>query len=235
MEDENLSASNTEASSLKRRIRDRFLTVDTSNVADVLDQMGLFDQGLAADFRPFPPTAGKLAGWAYTIRGQMTPYEGTGDAAKMTACHGIGTDEISVWSGDGEGICYFGELIALGMKERGCVGALVDGGIRDVRWIGEHGFPVYARYRTAVQSIGRWRVTATQDPVYLRGATSERVVIRPGDFVLCDEDGGIVIPATCVDAVLEQSEELTRKEVLIRREIADGMTLKQALDKYGHV
>ena len=219
----------------KQQIRERFLAVDTSNVADVLDQMGLFDQGLAAEFCPFPASAGKLAGWAYTIRGQMAPYEGTGDMAKMEACQGIGPDEVSIWSGDGAGICYFGELIALGMKERGCVGALVDGGIRDVRWLGEHNFPVYARYRTSVQSIGRWRVTGSQEPVYLRGATSERVVIRPGDFVLCDEDGGIVIPAGHVVAVLDQAEELTRKEILIRREIAVGMTLKQALDKYGHV
>jgi regulator of RNase E activity RraA len=103
----------------RNEIRKRFLNVDTSNVADVLDQMGMLDQGLSAEFRPFPAAAGKLAGWAYTIRGQMVPYEGTGDAAKMEACHGIGPDEISVWSGDGAGICYFGELIALGMKERG--------------------------------------------------------------------------------------------------------------------
>jgi regulator of RNase E activity RraA len=230
-----LPISSATQASWKREIRERFLAVHTSNVADVLDQMGLLDQGLAADFQPFPATAGKLAGWAYTIRGQMAPYSGTGDAAKMAACQGIGRDEISVWSGDGDGICYFGELIALGMQELGCVGALVDGGIRDVRWIGEHRFTVYARYRTAVQSIGRWRVTATQEPVYLRGATSERVVIRPGDFVLCDEDGGVVVPAAHVQAVLEQSEALTRQEVLIRREIAAGMTLKQALDKYGHV
>lgn len=219
----------------KRKIRERFLAVDTSNVADVLDQIGLPNQGLAAGFRPFPDTASKLAGWAYTIRGQMAPYDGTGDAAKMQACNGIGADEVSVWSGDGEGICYFGELIALGMKERGCVGALVDGGVRDVRWIGEHHFPVYARYRTAVQSIGRWRVTGSQEPVYLCGATNERVVINPGDFVLCDEDGGIVIPEADVVRVLEAAEELTRKEILIRREIAGGMTLQQALDKYGHV
>jgi 4-hydroxy-4-methyl-2-oxoglutarate aldolase len=216
-------------------VRERFLGVDTSNVADVLDQMGVPDQGLAAEFQPFPATCGKLAGFAYTIRGQMVPYDGTGDAAKMEACHGIGADEVSVWSGDGAGICYFGELIALGMKERGSVGALVDGGIRDVRWLGEHGFPVFARYRTAVQSIGRWRVTGKQEPVYLRGATSAYVVVRPGDFVLCDEDGGIVIPARHVMDVLQQSESLTRKEILIREELARGMSLQQALAKYGHV
>jgi regulator of RNase E activity RraA len=221
--------------SARSEIRNRFLGVDASNVADVLDQMGMVDQGLSAEFHPFPAAAGKLAGWAYTIRGQMVPYEGTGDAAKMEACHGIGPDEISVWSGDGAGICYFGELIALGMKERGCVGALVDGGIRDVRWLGEHRFPVYARYRTAVQSIGRWRVSGSQEPIYLRGATSERVVVHPGDFVLCDEDGGIVIPARHVTEVLDRSEDLTRKEALIREEIARGISLRQALDKFGHV
>ena len=85
-------------------IRVRFLKVDTSNVADVLDDMGLPRQGLAADFKPFPESAGKLAGWAYTIRGQMTPYAGKGDPEKMKACQGIAPGDVSVWSGDGEGI-----------------------------------------------------------------------------------------------------------------------------------
>ena len=230
-----LTTDSCPASAARKDIRERFLRVDTSNVADVLDQMGLPDQGLSAGFQPFPATTDKLAGWAYTIRGQMVPYEGTGDAAKMQACQGIGADEVSVWSGDGTGICYFGELIALGLKERGAVGALVDGGVRDVRWLAEHKFPVYARYRTAVQSIGRWRVTGWQEPVYLGGATSERVIVSPGDFILCDEDGGIVIPAEHVVVVLAQAEALTAKEALIRAEIARGLTLQQALGKYGHV
>jgi 4-hydroxy-4-methyl-2-oxoglutarate aldolase len=221
----------------KDEIRQRYLAVDTSNVADVLDTLGYLDQGLSSEFAPFPVRCDgtKLAGWAYTIRGQMAPFPLGGDDDKMLACQGLSAGEISVWSGDGEGICYFGELIALGMKERGCVGALIDGGIRDVRWIGRHGFPVFARYCTAVQSIGRWRVTGCQEAVYLRGATSDRVVIRPGDFVLADEDGAIVIPARHIAAVLEATEELTQKEVLIRCEIERGMTLQQALQKYGHV
>jgi hypothetical protein len=45
------------------------------------------------------------------------------------------------------------------MKERGCVGALVDGGIRDIRWIADQDFPVFARYRTPVQSIARWKAS----------------------------------------------------------------------------
>ena len=219
----------------KEEVRTRFAGIDTSVVADILDEMGRLDQGLSAQFAPYPASAGKLAGWAYTVRGEMVPYEGTGDALKMEAAHGISAGEVSVWSGDGEGICYFGELIALGMRESGSVGALVDGGIRDVRWIGEMRFPVYARYRTPVQSIGRWRVTGCQENVYVHGATSERVLVRPGDFVLGDEDGVIVIPADIVVAVLERSEQLTAVEQRIRAEVAGGLSLQDALQKFGHV
>jgi len=219
----------------KEDFRRRFLKVDTSNVADVLDGMGYPDQGLAAEFAPYPATAGRLAGWAYTIRGQMTPYPLGGDPEKMKACNGVSPGEVTVWSGDGDGICYFGELIALGMKERGCVGALVDGGIRDVRWVGQHGFTVYARYRTPIQSIGRWRVNAWQVPVYLRGATTARVQIKPGDFVLADEDGALAVPAAIVGSVLEAAEKLTEKEIAIRADVAAGLSLAEALAKYGHV
>ncbi|MBX9740315.1 MAG: RraA family protein [Beijerinckiaceae bacterium] len=216
-------------------IRRRFLEIDTSNVADVLDEIGLPDQGLAAEFAPYPADAGRLAGFAYTIRGQMMPYPLGGDPDKMRACEGLSEGEVSVWSGDGEGVCYFGELIALGMRERGCVGSLVDGGVRDVRWLGQHKFPVYARYRTPVQSIGRWKVTGWQTPVKLRGATSKYVSVTPGDFILGDEDGVIVIPAAVLEQVLTRSEELTRKEVAIRTEIARGLSLADALKTFGHV
>jgi 4-hydroxy-4-methyl-2-oxoglutarate aldolase len=219
----------------REAIRVRFLKVDTSNVADVLDDMGLPHQGLAADFKPFPESAGKLAGWAYTIRGQMTPYAGKGDPEKMKACQGLAPGDVSVWSGDGEGICYFGELIAVGMKDRGSVGALVDGGIRDIRWIGALGFPVYARYRTPVQSIGRWKVVEGQQNVYLRGATAKWVLVSPGDFILADEDGAIVIPQAVVSETLGRAEQLTEQETKLRLELQDGLGLEQALAEFGHV
>lgn len=219
----------------REELRQRYLAVDTSNVADVLDTLGLPDQGLAPQFQPYPAEAGRLAGFAYTIRGQMTPFPLGGDADKMNACQGVSPGEITVWSGDGEGICYFGELIAIGMKEKGCVGALVDGGIRDIRWIAEQNFPVFARYRTPVQSIGRWKVNACQVPVLLRGATGRYVEINPGDFILGDEDGAIVIPADVVEKVLIEAERLTAVEISIRQELSRGLPLADALAKYGHV
>ena len=217
----------------KAAIRERFQAVDTANVADILDNLGLANQGLSSDFTPY--SGQRLAGWAYTIAGQMLPYEASGDPKKMDACQGISADEVSVWSGNGEGICYFGELIAVGMQERGSVGALVDGGIRDIKWLQEHQIPVFARYRTPVQSIGRWKVTSWQEPVSIRGATSSWVTVSPGDFVLADEDGAIVIPNAHVEVVLDKAEAFTATEVKVRQALQNGSTLAECLAKFGHV
>jgi 4-hydroxy-4-methyl-2-oxoglutarate aldolase len=219
----------------KRLLRARYLGVDTATVADVLDVLGLADQGLAPEFGPYPPAAGKMGGWAYTLRGRMARYAGSGDPRKMKAVDAVGPGEVTVWSGEGRGICFFGELIALGMKRRGSSGALVDGGIRDIEWIARQRFPVYARYRTPVQSIGRWKVTAWQVPVEMPGATKRRVRVNPGDFVLADADGVIVIPAPIAEKVLVEAERLTKKEIRIRRELDRGASLESVLKRYGHV
>lgn len=230
-------AESQEAQSLDpEAIRRRYLAVDSSNVADALDRLGLLDQGLHASFGPHPADAGRLAGWAHTILGEMRPYPvDGGDPDKMAACQQLTPGSVSVWAGTGEGVCFFGELIAIGMQELGCVGALIDGGIRDIRWIGRTGFKVYARYRTPVQSIGRWKVIDSGVPVELPGATREKVVVRPGDFILADDDGAIVIPAGVAVPVLEHAEALGAREVEIRREIAGGLSLADALARFGHV
>jgi 4-hydroxy-4-methyl-2-oxoglutarate aldolase len=224
------------SASLAITIRNRFLVVDSSNVADVLDTLGYPDQGLSPAFGPYPHGAGKLAGWAFTIRGQMAPYaRGGGDPEKMAACAELTPGSVPVWSGGGEGVSFFGELIAIGMKERGSVGALVDGGVRDLGWLGELDYPVFARYRTPIQSIGRWKVTGWGEPVSVPGATARNVQVSPGDFVLGDVDGAVVIPAAVVEEVLEQAEAIGAKEREIRSDLAAGLSLGDALAKYGHV
>src|SRR5262249_49654463 len=119
--------------------------------------------------------------------------------------------------------------------ERGCVGALVDGGVRDVSWLRDLGFPVYARYRTPVQSIGRWRVVSYGEPVEMPGATVPTVTVSPGDLVLADDDGAIVVPANVVEQVLDRAETLQSREVEIRAELARGLSLAEALARFGHV
>lgn len=216
-------------------LRQRYLNVDTANVADVLDSLGRRDQGLSPGFFALE-TDTKLAGWAYTIRGQHTPFPGGGDPAKMEALDGLTAGSIAVWSGgSAQGVCLFGELLAKGMQSHGCAGAVVDGGVRDTKWIRALHFPVFARYTTPIQSTGRWKVNAWQLPVYLPGATSAWVEIAPGDFLLADGDGIMVIPAALVEQVLPRVEDLTRREEDIRRATGTGTTLTELLNKYGHV
>ncbi|MFT4395391.1 RraA family protein [Gordonia lacunae] len=214
-------------------IRSRFLAVDVANVADVLDDLGHRHQALATDVTC---VAGRerLAGWAFTISGAMSDTPGR-DPLKAQACTQIGPDEVSVWQGNGSGVCYFGELVAIGMMQRGSPGAVLDGGVRDRKWLHELGFTTFSRYPAAVQTSGRWRVDAWQQPVTLPGASGQPVVIEPGDFVLGDDDGVIVIPAGIVDVVLEAAETMTDKEIDLRAALRDGMTLADAMTEFGRI
>jgi regulator of RNase E activity RraA len=61
------------------------------------------------------------------------------------------------------------------------------------------------------------------------------VVVHPGDFVVGDEDGVVVIPDEIVETVLDRSEAITRTEIEVRAALADGMSLAEALQTFGHV
>ena len=86
-----------------------------------------------------------------------------------------------------------------------------------------------------MQSIGRWKVTGYQIPVFLRGANGSVLEARPDDFILADADGVILIPHALVETVLIEAERLTASEVNIRAELMKGLTLAEALAKFGHV
>jgi regulator of RNase E activity RraA len=215
-------------------IRERFLQLDSATISDGLDSLGLEACGLAPGFAAV--SGQRLAGWAYTIHGApLSSDPRGGDAAKMAACEGVRANEVTVWAGGGTGSCYFGELIGLGLLQRGCRGAVVDGGVRDIRALAQHGLPTFARYTSSVQSIGRWKVREWQVPIQLGGAVATWVSVSPGDFILGDSDGVVVVPQALVREVLECAESLAAKEAILRGEILVGLPLGQALEKYGHV
>src|SRR5699024_9237117 len=97
------------------------------------------------------------------------------------------------------------------------------------------GFPVFAKYVSPVQSVGRWRVTSHGEPIELKGATTPAVEVRRDDFVLGDEDGVVVIPSELLESVLKRAEEIVAAEEEARKLSAEGMTASEMLEKYGHV
>jgi 4-hydroxy-4-methyl-2-oxoglutarate aldolase len=206
----------------------------TAVISDVFDSLQrtplVLDNSLRAIGR-----AAVFAGPAYTVTGESVSFTG-GDRAKLAAIDNMPAGVVAVWASmDAKGVCCFGDLLASAMRARGCAAAVVDGGVRDTAFLAEFGMPVVARYQTPAQGIGRWRVTASQVEVKVRGALEEWLSIAPGDIVVGDADGQIVIPQQLLEEVTAKVIEWSRLETGARADIIAGLPLLKALEKYGHL
>jgi 4-hydroxy-4-methyl-2-oxoglutarate aldolase len=84
------------------------------------------------------------------------------------------------------------------------------------------GFPVFARYRSPIEALGRDTMLKYQVPVRISGETCETVEVNPGDFIFGDEDGAIVIPKELVLPVLESCERIKGLEDQASRRFRQG-------------
>ena len=206
----------------------------TAVVSDVFDSLGIEPPVLDNDILAIGD-ARAFAGPAYTIAGKLLDYDG-GDAAKMQAIDAMPGDAVALWAGhDVRGVCCFGDLLASSMRARGCVAAVVDGGVRDVQSLGSCGLPVMARYRTPAQGVGRWKVTGFQVPVQVRGALQPWLTVAPGDILVGDADGILCVPKELVAAIVPKVKAWSETEDEARADIASGLPLLAALAKYGHL
>lgn len=197
---------------------ERFLKISVAAVADVLDKKGLWSQHLPYDINPLSETW-KVAGPAFNIKGQSTAQKdvglGPGVIEQLTP------DCVIVWDTSGERVAsHWGDLMATAALGKGARGVVIDGGVRDIDLLLEIGLPVFAKYRTAAGTPGRWKITEVNEPVRISG-----VLIRPGDFIFGDRDGIVVIPIEIVDEVLAEAEEVTIKETAIRKAVEGGQSL----------
>jgi 4-hydroxy-4-methyl-2-oxoglutarate aldolase len=215
---------------------DALLEAGTAVIADVFDSLGRLPPVLDNSLVPVKEGATKFIGPAYTVSGESYLWSGGGDRAKLAAIDAMTPGVVPVWAGnDIRGVCCFGDLLGSAMLARGCAGVVVDGGIRDVAFLRSIEMPIIARYRTPAQAIGRWRVTSSQTPVHVRGALEERVSVNPGDIVVADDDGVIVLPADSLDTIVTRVIAWSKSETGARIDIRNGLPLLQALEKYGHL
>jgi regulator of RNase E activity RraA len=206
----------------------------TAVIADVFDSLQRTPPVLDNSLRPIGPGS-VFAGPAYTVTGESVKFTG-GDRMKLAAIDNMPEGVVALWASmDAKGVCCFGDLLASAMRARGCVAAVVDGGVRDTAFLAEFGMPVVARYRTPAQGVGRWRVTASQVEVRVRGALEEWLSVSPGDIVVGDADGEIVIPQGLLEEVTAKVIEWSRTESGSRADIIAGMPLLVALKKHGHL
>jgi 4-hydroxy-4-methyl-2-oxoglutarate aldolase len=210
-------------------MRERFAAIYTAALADILDEHGYRDQTLPPSIRSLEPGM-RLAGQAYTVKGkaaQAADYD-TALRKVLTMLGDVPAGHVAVYACEHDVSAHLGELSVTSLKARGVVGCVLDGGCRDVRFILDEGFPVFSRYVTPEDSTWRWELEATQIPV-----TIGRVKIEPGDWVIADDDGVVVVPQAIAEAVLTEAEAKAATESEIRAAVRDGMPPLEAYERFG--
>jgi len=210
-------------------VRDRFAAVPTAALVDAMDDLGLREQTLPPAIRALAPGA-RLAGQAFTVEGRPSEHRDWDAAIRKTLAMlgAVPAGHVAVYQCNHDRSAHFGELSAASLASRGVAGCVIDGGCRDIRLIEELGFPVFARFVTPEDSTWRWEVTATQAPIEI-GTVS----VAPGDWVIGDEDGVVVVPAGSAEPVLGAAEAKVGTESLVRAAVRNGMTPLEAYERYG--
>lgn len=211
--------------------------IPTTVLADALRDAGLPDQVVSTGLRQVTGPRTRVAGWACTVVGGLpVPGEAGPDHRKAEAIDRMPADSIAVWAGGvSPDVCLFGDLLALGMQVRGVRGALVDGAVRDAEDLDEAAFPVVARGLAPRASTGFWRARDAQVPVRMPGIGGASVEVVPGDLVVIDGTGVVVVPAHAVGGVLEAAQARTAQEEQVRARILGGERLADLLQELGRL
>jgi 4-hydroxy-4-methyl-2-oxoglutarate aldolase len=200
----------------------------TSVVGDVLDSLGRAHQVLPPPLHPLEPGM-KLAGRAMPalnadVHGpQRQPFGLLAEALDQ-----IEPNEVYIGCGGSSNCAYWGEILTTAAKVRGGAGAVIDGYHRDTTKVLEQDWPVFSRGSHAQDSAIRLKVIDYRVPTEIGG-----VWIAPGDLVVGDVDGVVVVPAAVEAEVIERALEKADAENVVRKAIENGMSTVEAFDTYG--
>jgi len=198
-------------------------------VCDALDKLGFTNQSPRVPLRSLT-VPGVLVGrckttlWAEMAHEDPRPYE-----LELKAVDSCQPDEVVIAAAGGSlRSALWGELLSTACRRAGAVGAIVDGAVRDVVKMTQMGFACYARATLPYDSLNRNRVIDVDVPVAIDG-----VQFSPGDLVIADADGVVVIPRAVEAEALAAAWEKVNAENVVRDAISAGMTAGDAFKKYG--
>lgn len=204
-------------------------SLHTAVLSDVLDSMGLREQ--CPDIQLLPIAGhSTLVGYAKTLQWEdcivedEDPYE-----LLIMAIDSIIPGEVVVSvAGGSRSAAIWGELLSTATHVRGGRGAIIDGSVRDIAQIKDMNFSCFARELTPRDSANRLKVVSYDIPVEVGGVT-----LDPGDFVMVDADGMVVIPLEIVAEVISSALEKIEKESITCRELLKGRLLGDVYREYG--
>jgi 4-hydroxy-4-methyl-2-oxoglutarate aldolase len=139
-------------------------------------------------------------------------------------------DAFVVWdTSRDEKATLWGGVMTATAKGKKLKAACIDGGIRDTHQILEADFPVFYEYRISNGSLGRCLITHYQIPIKIGDVT-----IKPGDIVLGDIDGVLVVPRDIAYEVLIRAEEIKKNEEKIFGWVHEGQSIQEITEKGGY-
>lgn len=137
---------------------------------------------------------------------------------------------ISIMGGEPD-VAVWGGLMTAGAFANGHAGAILDGGVRDIPEIRrDYDFPVFSRSVSPGTTLGRYKTVASQVPVEVGG-----IVVRPGDLIVADVDGVVVVPKDKAAEVLAMAQEIDARELEQAKLIVAEKSLRKGLAKYGRI
>jgi len=196
-----------------------FRQLDTASVSDAMDKLGLPAGCLGIT----PVVHGvKFAGRAFTVkyrlcgaveRGTVGDFLDDVPPGQVVVIDNAGRTDCTVW----------GDIMTTLAHRKGVAGTVIDGVCRDVPKIRELAYPIFSRGCFMMTGKDRVELEALNVPVNV--ALRQ---VRPGDIVLGDDSGVVVVPASRAEEVLAIARQIEHTEQEILRRIADGKTLREA-------
>ena len=207
-----------------------FLSIPTASLSDAVDRLGV--RGfMTHEIRPLGRYA-RIAGPAVTIKDVPT----TERIIPLLAMEAIDSAPVggiivrSVQGIDAGDIGLWGGLMSQSAKVKGIQAAVLDGGSRDLVEAEEMKFSIYARSVVPSTSVGRTKVSGINVPIECGGVT-----VAPGDIVVADVDGVVVIPKQKLAEVLKLAQEIDETEKAEVIELKKGDKMADVIRKYARM
>jgi regulator of RNase E activity RraA len=200
----------------------------TAAVSDALDVAGVSNtlwgvQRLSG--------AGVVVGPAFTVRFEPVPDGVQAPAADFV--DDVPPGSVVVIANEGRHCTVWGDILAEVAVARGIGGTVIDGYCRDIDGIRELGYPMWARGAFMRSGKNRVRMAAMQEPVVV-GADGDRITVHPGDVVVADGSGVVVVPAALADEVVHTVSRVAEMEQLVLAEVRAGTPLRVARARHGY-
>ena len=205
-----------------------FRSITTASVADALWALGVSGH-MSHEIKPFMKV--KIVGPAVTVREEPTT-EKVPPSHALELIDNSAPGSVIVIAIDGfRDVAVWGGLMTAGAVANGLEGAVLDGAVRDVEEIErDFGFPVFSRSICPSTTVGRFKTVAANVPVSVGGVT-----VNPGDLIVGDRDGVIVVPSGMAEAVLKGAQEIEDREREQTRLIRESKSILQGLAKYQRI